>query len=220
MSLKSDWLSRSHGCPLLDFLLFSEKIVDFGLQFSNPLLLPFCRCLPVLDKAVDQQLLQFRNPRALLWGQKVLCAGPSFSSSRHFIVVGNEREKSPVPVLALLGGSSLPLRSQTEDSPIATTPQPVKRLPATSLPRARETEARKGSAPPLGAVWSRRLPAMSPTAFLASAVVGRALHFAIVATLIALWGDRVMMLLSRYGRALAIISLLGLIGIAVVQHLR
>jgi membrane protein YqaA with SNARE-associated domain len=62
--------------------------------------------------------------------------------------------------------------------------------------------------------------AMSPMAFLASAVVGRALHFAIVATLIALWGDRVMMLLSRYGRALAIISLLGLIAIAVVQHLR
>jgi membrane protein YqaA with SNARE-associated domain len=62
--------------------------------------------------------------------------------------------------------------------------------------------------------------AMSPTAFLASAVAGRALHFAIVATLIALWGDRVMGLLSRYGRALAIISLLGLIGIAVVQHLR
>ena len=50
--------------------------------------------------------------------------------------------------------------------------------------------------------------AMSPMAFLASAVVGRALHFAIVATLIALWGDRVMVLLSRYGRALAIISLL------------
>ena len=62
--------------------------------------------------------------------------------------------------------------------------------------------------------------AMSPSAFLASAVVGRALHFAIVAGLIALWGDRVMVLVSRYGRVLAIISVLGLIGIAVVQHLR
>jgi hypothetical protein len=57
----------------------------------------------------------------------------------------------------ILSGSSLPLRSRTEDSPIATTPQPVKRLPAISLPRARGTEARKGSAPPLGAVWSPRL---------------------------------------------------------------
>jgi membrane protein YqaA with SNARE-associated domain len=62
--------------------------------------------------------------------------------------------------------------------------------------------------------------AMSPSAFLASAAVGRVLHFAIVATLIALWGDRVMVFVSRYGRALAIISVLGLIGIAVVQHLR
>jgi membrane protein YqaA with SNARE-associated domain len=62
--------------------------------------------------------------------------------------------------------------------------------------------------------------AMSPTAFLASAVAGRPLHFAIVATLIALWGDNVMLFLSRYGRALAIISLLGLIAIAVAQHLR
>ena len=62
--------------------------------------------------------------------------------------------------------------------------------------------------------------AMSPSAFLASTVVGRALHFAIVATLIALWGDRIMVLLSRYGRALAITSLLGLIGIAVVKHVR
>ncbi len=32
--------------------------------------------------------------------------------------------------------------------------------------------------------------------------------------------DRVMLLLSKYERALAIISLLGLIAIAVVQHLR
>jgi membrane protein YqaA with SNARE-associated domain len=51
--------------------------------------------------------------------------------------------------------------------------------------------------------------AMSPSAFLASAVVGRALDFAIVAGLIALWGDRVMVLVSRYGRVLAIILCLG-----------
>ena len=62
--------------------------------------------------------------------------------------------------------------------------------------------------------------AMSPSAFLGSAAVGRALHFAIVASLIALWGDRVMVLVSRYGRVLALISVLGLIGIAVVQYLR
>jgi membrane protein YqaA with SNARE-associated domain len=62
--------------------------------------------------------------------------------------------------------------------------------------------------------------AMSPSAFLASAVVGRALHFAILATLIALWGGRVMDLVSRYGRALAVFSVLLLLGLAVAYHLR
>jgi len=61
--------------------------------------------------------------------------------------------------------------------------------------------------------------AMSPSAFLASAVVGRALHFAIVASLIALWGDRVMALVSGYGRMLAVFSVLLLLGIAVAYHL-
>jgi hypothetical protein len=39
--------------------------------------------------------------------------------------------------------------------------------------------------------------AMSPLAFLIAAVVGRALHFAILAALIALWGDRVTRVESR-----------------------
>src|SRR6202521_5789758 len=62
--------------------------------------------------------------------------------------------------------------------------------------------------------------AMSPSAFLASAAVGRALHFAIVATLIAVWGGRVMDLVSRYGRALAVFSVLLLRRLAVAYHLR
>ena len=62
--------------------------------------------------------------------------------------------------------------------------------------------------------------AMSPSAFLASATIGRALHFAIVATLIALWGGRVMDLVSRYGRVLAVFSVLLLLGLAVAYHLR
>jgi len=80
-------LSRSRCRPLLDLLLFAEKIVDFGLQFSNPLLLPLCRCLPVLDKAVDQQILQFRDPRALLWGQKPsVLAHPSPPPEGYFVL--------------------------------------------------------------------------------------------------------------------------------------
>ena len=62
--------------------------------------------------------------------------------------------------------------------------------------------------------------AMSPSAFLISAALGRALHFAILAALIALWGDRVLVLISRHGRILAIISAVALIGIAFVQYLR
>jgi len=62
--------------------------------------------------------------------------------------------------------------------------------------------------------------AMSPSAFLASAAFGRALHFAIIASLIALWGDRVMALVSRYGRMLAVFSVLLLLSLAVAYHLR
>jgi membrane protein YqaA with SNARE-associated domain len=62
--------------------------------------------------------------------------------------------------------------------------------------------------------------AMNPWAFLSSAAVGRALHFAIIAALIAVWGDRVMALVPRYGRVLAVCSVLLLLGLAVAYHLR
>jgi membrane protein YqaA with SNARE-associated domain len=62
--------------------------------------------------------------------------------------------------------------------------------------------------------------AMSPSAFLLSAAVGRALHFAIVATLIALWGGKVMDVVARYGRVLAVFSVLLLLGLALAYHLR
>jgi membrane protein YqaA with SNARE-associated domain len=62
--------------------------------------------------------------------------------------------------------------------------------------------------------------AMSPSAFLISAAVGRALHFAILAALIALWGDRVLVLISRHGRILAILSVLVIMGLAAAHHSR
>jgi membrane protein YqaA with SNARE-associated domain len=61
---------------------------------------------------------------------------------------------------------------------------------------------------------------MNPSAFLASAAVGRALHFAIVAALLALWGDRIIALVSGYGRVLAVFSLLILLGLGITHHLR
>ena len=62
--------------------------------------------------------------------------------------------------------------------------------------------------------------AMNPSAFLASAAVGRALHFAIVAALLALWGDRIIALVSGYGRVLAVFFLLILLGLGIAHHLR
>jgi membrane protein YqaA with SNARE-associated domain len=62
--------------------------------------------------------------------------------------------------------------------------------------------------------------AMSPSAFLASTAVGRALHFAIVASLIVLWGDKVMVIVAKHGRPLTVISVLVLIGLAVAYCLR
>jgi membrane protein YqaA with SNARE-associated domain len=62
--------------------------------------------------------------------------------------------------------------------------------------------------------------AMSPSAFLASTAVGRALHFAIVASLIVLWGDKVMVIVAKHGRPLTVISVLVLIGLAVGYCLR
>ncbi len=62
--------------------------------------------------------------------------------------------------------------------------------------------------------------AMNPSAFLASTAVGRALHFAIVGTLIALWGDKVMVLVAKHGRLLTVISVLVLIGLVVARYIR
>src|SRR5262249_40470443 len=53
----------------------------------------------------------------------------------------------------------------------------------------------------------------------ASAAVGRALHFAIVAALLALWGDRVIALVSGYWRVLAVFCLLILLGLCIAHHL-
>jgi membrane protein YqaA with SNARE-associated domain len=61
---------------------------------------------------------------------------------------------------------------------------------------------------------------MNPFAFMAATVVGRALHFGMVALLLAVFGARVMALLSRYERKLAILSLVAVIGGAVFWYLK
>src|SRR5947209_8694034 len=60
-------LSRPDRRSLLKLLLLPENVVDFRLQPPNPFLLPLLPSLPLLDKAIDQQVLKFGDPRAFLW---------------------------------------------------------------------------------------------------------------------------------------------------------
>lgn len=62
--------------------------------------------------------------------------------------------------------------------------------------------------------------AMDPVAFMIAAVVSRALHFAIVGAAIVLFGDRVMAMVERYERRLALVSLAVLAAVGLVYALR
>ena len=61
---------------------------------------------------------------------------------------------------------------------------------------------------------------MNPVVFMIVAVVGRALHFAMVAVLIVWLGDRMMNLFAKYERPAIIISVLVLIGLVLYFHFR
>jgi membrane protein YqaA with SNARE-associated domain len=62
--------------------------------------------------------------------------------------------------------------------------------------------------------------AMNPVAFLVAAVLGRALHFAMVGAVMSFCGTRIMVLISRYERPFAIASVLLLVGLVVAYHFR
>jgi len=62
--------------------------------------------------------------------------------------------------------------------------------------------------------------AMDPVKFLAAAVLGRALHFAIVGVAIKMFGERVMAMVERYERQFAVASVLGLAAAAAVYAFR
>ena len=61
--------------------------------------------------------------------------------------------------------------------------------------------------------------AMNPVVFIAATVVGRALHFAMVAALIKILGDRVRVLIVNYERPLVMISVLVVVVLAVAYYL-
>lgn len=62
--------------------------------------------------------------------------------------------------------------------------------------------------------------AMNPLSFIVAAILGRALHFAMLGWLLTMFGGRLAEFVARYERRLAILSLLVVIGGAVVYCLR
>jgi membrane protein YqaA with SNARE-associated domain len=62
--------------------------------------------------------------------------------------------------------------------------------------------------------------AMNPVTFMIAAVIGRALHFAMVAALVIVLGDKLMTLIARYERSLLIASVIALAGLAFFLHFR
>ena len=64
------------------------------------------------------------------------------------------------------------------------------------------------------------IAAMNPLVFITATFVGRALHFAIVAVLIKLLGDRFRMLIANYERPLIIISLIVIAILVIAYYLR
>ena len=64
------------------------------------------------------------------------------------------------------------------------------------------------------------LAGMPLTLFMVAAVLGRALHFAMLGALIVLCGARLTKLVTRYERPLAVVSVVAVIALAVIYHLR
>jgi membrane protein YqaA with SNARE-associated domain len=62
--------------------------------------------------------------------------------------------------------------------------------------------------------------AMNPVTFMVAAIIGRALHFAMIAVLIVLWGDKLMVFIAKYERPVVIITVLTVIGLVIVYHFR
>ncbi len=61
--------------------------------------------------------------------------------------------------------------------------------------------------------------AMNPWYFMAATIAGRALHFAMLAALLTIFGARITALVARYERPLAIASVVVVIGIVVAFYL-
>jgi membrane protein YqaA with SNARE-associated domain len=61
--------------------------------------------------------------------------------------------------------------------------------------------------------------AMDPVSFMLASIFGRALHFAMVGGLLMLFGGRILALVARYEKPIAVISILVLVVLVVAFHL-
>lgn len=59
-------------CRTHHVVLFVLEFLDFGLKFLRTPPLTFFGRLSVLDKAIDQQILNFSDPRAFLWRENLV----------------------------------------------------------------------------------------------------------------------------------------------------
>jgi membrane protein YqaA with SNARE-associated domain len=64
------------------------------------------------------------------------------------------------------------------------------------------------------------IAAMPFLSFMVAAILGRALHFAMVGALLVFFGARILALAARYERPFAVVSVVVLLGLFVVYHLR
>jgi membrane protein YqaA with SNARE-associated domain len=61
---------------------------------------------------------------------------------------------------------------------------------------------------------------MNPAVFMIAALVGRALHFAMIGVLILFFGQRIMVLFEKYEAPAVVVSIVALIGVVLYLHFR
>jgi hypothetical protein len=71
-----------------------------------------------------------------------------------------------------------------------------------------------------GARFQTRVASMNLLTFTIATVIGRTLHFAIVAVLVAFWGQQFLQLMARYERSLVGLGILTAIGLGIAYSMR
>jgi hypothetical protein len=86
-------LGRSYSRPLLDLFLLAQEAINLGPQLVGAGLLPICNRLCMLNKALDQLVLQLRDPGPFFWRKQAPMLTHTLISSEAGLAVlsGNGR---------------------------------------------------------------------------------------------------------------------------------